>query len=224
MVLLKRTILVYMLVWFALVADWIWFRKADVGFVAGETVVEILYWIVFSVGVPLVVASVHRSYRSTARTRRELPLAMTLAYLVVWQWIVFATDACGFAELRGYAARIGTILWFFVGLGWAIHWGDEAAYRFECRRRRSDTVTRRIWNPLDLEAWYYGKRGRKLNQSLAGFISYTMVFMVGLFLLTGLRGCQEVFEMPAGGGQQQTITQTIFMIRRIHLTLDHRSK
>ena len=57
----------------------------------------------------------------------------------------------------------------------------------------------RIWNPLDPTAWYYGRQSRKLNQSLAGLSAYSLVFLLAFLVLTQIGGCQEIYEMPAGG-------------------------
>jgi hypothetical protein len=100
-----------------------------------------------------------------------------------------------------------------------LHGGDDATSKI------------RVWNPLDLEAWFYGLsprrwysffcsplsdrywrrsgRSRRLDQSVAGLISYTMTFSLIALVLSSMRGCQEIYEMPAGGGEQQTIAQVV---------------
>ncbi len=66
-----------------------------------------------------------------------------------------------------------------------------------------------VWNPLDPNAWYYGHQSRRLNQSLTGLLSYSFCFMLAFFVFTHIGGCQELYEMPAGGGEQKTIAQTV---------------
>ena len=39
------------------------------------------------------------------------------------------------------------------------------------------------WNPLDLDAWYYGQHVRKLNQSLTALVSYSYAFALTLSLI-----------------------------------------
>ena len=59
------------------------------------------------------------------------------------------------------------------------------------------------WNPLDQNAWYYGQHSRKLNQSVTALVSYSFAFALTFLLLGQLGGCSEIYEMPAGGGEQQ---------------------
>lgn len=94
-----------------------------------------------------------------------------------------------------------------------------------------------VWNPIDLSAWYYnlslsdcchplfwrrirrmhrertarqeGRNRRKLNQSLTAFCSYSLAFVLLYVMFGYIGGCREIYEMPAGGGQQRTIAQTV---------------
>jgi hypothetical protein len=65
------------------------------------------------------------------------------------------------------------------------------------------------WNPLDQNAWYYGLHSRKLNQSVTALVSYSFVFALTFLLLGQIGGCSEIYEMPAGGGEQQQIAQQV---------------
>jgi len=65
------------------------------------------------------------------------------------------------------------------------------------------------WNPLDQNAWYYGQHGRKLNQSVTALVSYSFAFALTFLLLGQIGGCSEIYEMPAGGGEQQQIVQQV---------------
>jgi len=68
---------------------------------------------------------------------------------------------------------------------------------------------RMVWDPFSPQAWYYGRHGAKLHQSLFVLAGYSVAFFA-LFLLAGqLGGCREIYELPAGGGQEQTIAQTV---------------
>lgn len=66
-----------------------------------------------------------------------------------------------------------------------------------------------IRNPLDQEAWYYGERGNKLNQSIAAVSAYSLAFLLAVMLFGQIGGCQEIYEMPAGGGKQTQIAQQV---------------
>ena len=61
----------------------------------------------------------------------------------------------------------------------------------------------RIWDPLHPRAWYYGRGGAKLNQSLAVLTTYSLLFFALIMLAGQLGGCREVYELPAGGGQER---------------------
>jgi hypothetical protein len=65
------------------------------------------------------------------------------------------------------------------------------------------------WNPLDQNAWYYGQHGRKLNQSVTALVGYSFAFTLTFLLLGQIGGCSEIYEMPAGGGEQQQIVQQV---------------
>jgi hypothetical protein len=63
------------------------------------------------------------------------------------------------------------------------------------------------WNPLDADAWYYGKSQKRLNQSVSALVSYSVFFLAVSIALTRIGGCEEIYEMPAGGGEQAQIAQ-----------------
>ena len=54
-----------------------------------------------------------------------------------------------------------------------------------------------------------GRPRRKLNQSLSGLLSYSMVFTLAYLVVTQIGGCSEIYEMPAGGGEQKQIAQKV---------------
>jgi len=214
-------------VWMALVAEW----------AASGPLADALRWLGFTTALcaSLVAAVVaRRTARPVARS-----IAYTVVYMVVWQWLMFGTNALGWDELRVTLANCGLGVLFMVGLGWVV-WGVERSSRhFQSRRalpiawherhaphpfvaeaegRRfsaSGAPPKRIWNALDPDAWYYGRRGKKLAQSTAALGSYSLAFLLLTMLLSQLRGCQEIYEMPAGGGVQQTIAQTVQVQKRI---------
>jgi hypothetical protein len=66
-----------------------------------------------------------------------------------------------------------------------------------------------IWNPLDARAWYYGSRQPRLNQSISAFTGYSGLFALGLLVIANLGGCEETYEMPAGGGEAEQLLQVV---------------
>ena len=72
----------------------------------------------------------------------------------------------------------------------------------------------RTSNPLDIEAWYYGAKRRKLNQSATAMVLYTIVFILLLLLATQLTGCNEIYELPDGGGEPK-LKQQVVKIQKV---------
>ena len=157
---------------------------------------------------------------------RQAALA-SLALFPIWQWFVFVFDQLGSDNFAALSAELGTVTAFFVGLAWTV-WGVERGSHYYLSRRASHTPLNattpipadltanmlafdgpsaampapgeKIWNPVDLEAWYYGRKAPKLNQSLTTIFGYTIAFVILVFLFNKIGGCQEIYEMPAGGG------------------------
>lgn len=147
----------------------------------------------------------------------------SLAYVTVWPLLVFLSDWLVLDALRATLAQAGLVVLFFIGLFWVI-WILEQRWRdYETRRRRqwapedllvahdktqeNSGPTR--WNPLDPDAWYYGRKSPKLRQSLGGFSVYAMMFFALCLLASQMQGCYEIYEMPAGGGEQKTVAQVV---------------
>lgn len=152
--------------------------------------------------------------------------ALSLGYVILWRGSVLLTGWLEWYELRATLALFGTIGMFVLGLAWLI-WGlERAAQYFEKIREQqhrdaqvvpvlhkplrkdADDHLDHVWNPLDPAAWYYGRRHKRLNQSLSALTTYALLFFLMMFILTQMSGCGEDYEMPAGGGEQQ-ITQQI---------------
>lgn len=139
-------------------------------------------------------------------------------------------DVFEFAEARAMSARIGTAITYFIGLAWVV-WGlERTARKFDLERLKSRAAVavqevsepagldretgpeqprEKVTNPLDPEAWYYGRKSKRLNQSVAAFLGYSLVFFVAFLILTQVGGCEDIYEMPAGGGEQQQIAQVV---------------
>lgn len=190
--------LAYAIVWLTVFTDWRY----------GPFLPSAVHWFVFGLSMPISLAWV-----TWAKGRERLALAAVLSVGLVfwWQFAVFATDQSGLAELRTGLANTGLWLAFFTGLAWVV-WGiDLASYRYQQQRLAGGEVSPRkpVWNPLDVEAWYYGRKSRGLYQSLTALVTYSLLFWVASVLLTQVGGCQEVYEMPAGGGRPQMIAQQV---------------
>jgi len=173
---------------------------------------------------PLTWAQKTMKKRSTAKW-----VLATLLYVVVWQAAVYGAQALVWDTTKAYLALYGTAVLFFIGLTWVVWLAERASQRYHANRRadeiRSQTAGTwepahvdtggtpppavRGWNPLDQDAWYYGRKGRKLNQSLAVLTTYSVLFLAVWITISQLQGCQEIYEMPAGGGQQKALPQTV---------------
>ena len=126
--------------------------------------------------------------------------------------------------LRLYVAQGGLFIAFLLGLGWLTWFVDRQSRLFQFKRlamagnrnahgpvgplramHSSIAVPEpglSIWNPFDMDAWYYGSKRQKLRQSISVMFGYLVLFLLLVFLLFQLSGCHELYEMPAGGGEQ----------------------
>jgi len=149
-------------------------------------------------------------------------LVASVTFPVFWQFSLYNCDHFGLALLRGYLAWSGLATLFLIGLSWNV-WGvEQIAQRIETLRRQQRAFDlkavlqkkrRRIrtetWNPFDPDAWFYGHKSPRLNQSVSGFVSYCVSFFLVCIILSQLRGCTQYYDLPAGGGEQQTVAQVV---------------
>ncbi|CAN5290482.1 hypothetical protein BH23VER1_BH23VER1_05290 [soil metagenome] len=153
--------------------------------------------------------------RHRKRARR---VAATLAFPFLAQWLVFAADLAGLAALARLLAQASLLILFLAGLAWAV-WIVErhsSAPPHPAAGSRTGTGLRlrtgprpRTWNPLKLSAWFYRPHGARLDQSALTFVSYTLAFAVATFLLARLSGCREIYQAPAGGGEERRVPQIV---------------
>ncbi|MEI8380618.1 MAG: DUF4159 domain-containing protein [Planctomycetota bacterium] len=161
-------------------------------------------------------------------TGKEWTIAGTLLYPFWWQLSVFLAELVGLHELRQGFTTTGMFGLFLIGLGWLVWWVERGSRRIE-QARLDELLShgpllispssaageldrkkrRRGWNPLDPNAWYYGSGSRKLKQSMLALMTYTLGFWLTVTLISQVGGCRQIYEMPAGGGQQKTIAQTV---------------
>ena len=201
--------------WLACWADWQYFHQLT-GLVG-----RVVSWSVFTAGVVVSLVWLWWGTRPQRRSSRKTSAFASACAVVLCQYSVFVADAFGLGGLRATLARASTAIVFVLGLAWVIWWVDSFAYDRARQRGRSpdqdpqDRPGKRIWDPRDTQAWYYGTKNRKLNQSVTTLLGYSLSFLLVFMLLTQVGGCHEVYEMPAGGGQQQAIAQTVKVQRVI---------
>ena len=187
--------------WGGVHVDWMWVEKLP----------RAAYWVVFGATLPLGLLWLAAAYRGWPRHKLHASLAASVVYVLWWQLAVFTSDALGWGAARAGVANWGLGGLFLIGLVWVVWSVERASHYYQLRRRDHATADghRKIWNPLDAEAWYYGRESRKLNQSVGALLSYSAAFMLLCLLASQIGGCQKIYELPAGGGEQQMIAQTI---------------
>ena len=147
-------------------------------------------------------------------------LALTISIYPVWQGLVFGANYLAWASIRVACAQGGMALAFMSGLLWVVWYMERRSRQLQLARHAdSQKVLGQVgpleamshsvaipvtkpWNPFDQDAWYYGRRRQKLKQSFNAIFSYTIIFACMVMLILGLSGCREIYEMPAGGGEE----------------------
>lgn len=204
---------VYALAWLGCVLDWMAFEQLPP-------------WLRLLALLPALGVSYGWIQWGRQQSTFTLSVVGTLVYIPCWAALVVLADWLAWDSLRVSLAQLGLGGLYIVGLIWIV-WGlEQAAQYYEALRKQQRLASRhieteptqvlhesesdrRVHNPLDPAAWYYGRRSRKLNQSIAALMSYSGLFALIVTLMTQLRGCSETYEMPAGGGEQKTIAQTV---------------
>jgi hypothetical protein len=104
-------------------------------------------------------------------------------------------------------ARILSILsvtvLFLGGLAWVVWVVETQSRRPELSVHATVMAGEKVWNPCSLGAWFYRPNYRKLDQSGWTLLVYALAFLLIFLLLTQMSGCREIYEMPAGGGEQK---------------------
>jgi hypothetical protein len=145
--------------------------------------------------------------------QRSWAVLGSVLYPFWWQLAVHLALLVDLPGLANSLTTLGGFGLFMIGLLWVVWWLERASRgkeleRFD-RRRQGEATINRIWNPLDPAAWYYGRSGQRLKQSTGAFIAYGLAFWLAAVLLSQIGGCYQTYEMPAGGGQQKTVAQTV---------------
>ncbi len=147
-------------------------------------------------------------------SRRRGPIERNLAYSVTWlfAWLgalLFLFDPKLSAE-RANLVNYGIGATFVVGLCWFVWLVETGSQRYEARRtaerlrreEEGDVVWHegRVWHPLDPGAWYYGRKNKRLNQSLGMLAAYVAMCLLVSVILSWVPFADESYELPAGGG------------------------
>lgn len=151
-------------------------------------------------------------------------IVLSVGYVLFWHLALIGLDLLVLDSIRAAVARWGTALLFGIGLLWTVY-GVERASSFYAKQDIEEG--KEVWNPLDLRAhfyavdwaqplrwlnpkrWMHSQRSRKLDQSLLALIGYSFTFTILGLLFSQLSGCREIYEMPAGGGEQKQLAQVV---------------
>ena len=152
----------------------------------------------------------------------------SIAIFPIWGWLTFSCHSLAWTTAGAIFARAGLATAFMVGFIWVVWYVDKRAREIQLARLDAHPETERAgplhsmgsplarnplsyreWNPLDLQAWYYGNNRQKFHQSLSTVFVYIVIFGMVVTVLTRLSGCSEVYEMPAGGGEQKQLQQVV---------------
>ena len=211
----------------------IWLRRLTLGYLALwvaalvvgriELLPEWSVGLVLAISLPLGVYWIMRLRQANAE-----PLVWSIVgsvfFIALWQLSVVGSEVLGLAEFTSSFAQTGLLGFFLIGLAWVIWFLEKASRRIELDRidramqggtlpthldENDVLVSQPIWSPLDPQAWYYGREGRKLKQSTLAFFTYGTLFWLASLLLSQVGGCQEEYELPAGGGKQKTVSQQV---------------
>jgi hypothetical protein len=207
----KRTILLTTLavVWTLCVFDWL--GSGMLRFVRVERFAEWIHGVAFGLTVAVSLVIWSNAWVEYKARRVRFYLISSIIYFPCWQFDVFLADLFAWDTVRVSMAQLGTAVTYLGGLCWVV-WGLEQGARHfcDCRLAGEDTgeFVPATLHPLDPEARYYGKQ-KRLNQSLSAFCSYSVLFILAFYFMSNVGGCSEVFDLPAGGGEQQPIAQQI---------------
>jgi hypothetical protein len=189
----------YLPIWAATLIDWWWTHLILPGVTGG----------VLAMAMPLALVILLPAMRGRWRWDLRLGVLVSLHYLMVWQSTIVIADLIVWHAARAGLARYGLLGLFCIGLGWIVWLLERAARRYRQWRLDQPAAPRRTLNPLDPDARYYGPGSRKLKQSLAALIGYTVLFSLAVMLISQVQGCREVYELPGGGGQPRQLAQTV---------------
>ncbi|BCX49274.1 hypothetical protein HAHE_31820 [Haloferula helveola] len=136
------------------------------------------------------------------RSLRLYRAVLSVSFLPLWQLCITLPLIFSWWDLSESITKLGTAISFLIGLGWTV-------WAVDLQTKRSKPPTDgRSWNPFHLVAWYFGKKNRKLRQSLLTFFVYSCAFMLVFTVLTQMTGC-SIYEAPIGGGEEKQLKQVV---------------
>lgn len=136
------------------------------------------------------------------KSRLGFLAALSISFIPLWQFAVQLALFFSAYDLSDSFSLLGKIGIFLIGLSWAT-WAVD-------RQTRRTTPPKKLpsWNPFHLTAWYFGKRSRKLRQSMLTLLVYACMFSTISYMLTQMTGC-SIYESPAGGGEETRLKQVV---------------
>jgi hypothetical protein len=199
--------------WVYLWLDWLTFNQLS----------SVELWGGFGLSMAVIAWWLNQSRKNESVIRH---LVYSISFFPVWQISLFALGELGSSDASEiftvWLYRFGLFFGFLIGLLWVCWFTEKKSRVWQKKRLEYGSVVKRVaplhamhlsvaspidglrvWNPLDMDAWYYGKQRQKLRQSLTVLVSYFTLFALLLLLLLQISGCQELYEMPAGGGEQK---------------------
>ncbi len=148
--------------------------------------------------IPLILLWIKHTRTSPIKRRAVMSIAIFPIWLLLSQTALFFSAYSMIDTIH----MAGVCVAFFTGLAWA-SWAVDVQ-----TKRTPPPLKKRSWNPFQLAAWYFGKRSRKLRQSLMTIIIYTLMFGTTAHMLTQMTGC-SLYESPAGGGEEARLKQVV---------------
>ncbi|MDP6556812.1 MAG: DUF4159 domain-containing protein [Pirellulaceae bacterium] len=210
--------LLFGVAWLLVWASWLWVPWERAWLFALQATV-------FGASLPIAIAWLDWCRRRQRKRNISTCIVVSCAYLVLWQLGLFLFSHLDWPAAATLLARVGTAGSFLIGLAWTVWVIDGAGQRRERLRRIAANSSAilddfpsqatkslpqfRTNNPLDPQAWYYGRRNSKLNQSIAALGTYSLLFLLVFLFFSQVSGCRELYEMPAGGGQQKALAQKV---------------
>ncbi len=204
--------------WVLAWGSWLWVPWERTWLVAAQATV-------FAAALPIAIAWVVWCRRQVPFASRASYLVVTWTYATVWQLGLFLLSRLAWPTAATLLARLGTAGFFFIGLAWTVWAIDRAGQRRQRARQLARSAQlqlealpsrhaampaeARTSDPLDPQAWYYGQHNAKLNQSITALGTYSLLFLLAFLFVSQVGGCRDIYEMPAGGGQQKQLAQTV---------------